>query len=840
MVGALWIHSGSDSDSDSEHRRTRRSQDVRTVTGPSKLEKVQSMRKSPRRGNAASSGSIIALSSSQDIDRASKSSKQSTADKLHPSQISNPTPGQRMARLLADPSPDTSLPSFRDLLRSRSGATTSNTTEARNGAKSGAAPVSSRAGTLRRTASQPVSSSQEEGPSSFLPNIPTRRDIRKAATNVTATRIPEVIEIGSDSIVDPASEADPLPPLDSSPIRSQFSARGQSHFSSSQPVAYSPPKARNRPAGGGEGVVERRTARQSYRAESTPIVILSSSPPPAASLTLPRASQNGGRRDVVEDIPEEDMELPELPPSSFPDEVPLRSPSSPLRLERREVVDVSPSLKRRAAATSDVEGSKEAPPAPAPKRSRPMGRTTSLLDALDNLYIPHDTTTAVSSKDVQTTDRIKDTSSKLPSKAAKAAAAKQAREQKAIEREAAKAHKLRLATEKKKFLEANRLRTSKSDTMRELIIDLDRTLFTPGQPLDKQEETVKARFEEEGAEVNMCAGLVEPPLLRFRRKCKADWDEGRRCWVPFEAGRVKVRREGMVVLVMEAKEIIRIMSEAMEGDGGRGGEEGEEGLERWYGDLKRRLEVLNGDRGAEEQVFLICQGLVRYYSRLRANENRAYTARIRQQLAESDSTTATTANPADRADAAPKGARRKATCAPDPLATSSTVPPQAVVERALLTLKLMHRCYVIHASSLVDSIEWLHQLTSDLSLKPYKMLRDSHLSFAVDTGRNTTSSSASAIYMMMLQQIPRVTPAIAQSIATVYPSLQSLVKAYERCQGDEKQERGLLAGVQVQSNKDGTERRGNRMNLGKELSKRIREVVRGRNGDVVVSHSSKD
>ena len=206
----------------------------------------------------------------------------------------------------------------------------------------------------------------------------------------------------------------------------------------------------------------------------------------------------------------------------------------------------------------------------------------------------------------------------------------------------------------------------------------------------------------------------------------------------------------------------------------------------------------------------------------------------------STATTATTANPADRADEAPKGARRKATSAPDPLATSSTVPPQAAVERALLTLKLMHRCYVIHASSLVDSIEWLHQLTSDLSLKPYKMLRDSHLSFAVDTGRNATSSSASAIYMMMLQQIPRVTPAIAQSIATVYPSLQSLVKAYERCQGDEKQERGLLAGVQVQSNKDGTERRGNRMNLGKELSKRIREVVRGRNGDVVVSHSSKD
>lgn len=658
--------------------------------------------------------------------------------------------------------------------------------------------------------------------------------------------MPQAIEIGSDSIIDPASQGDFLLP-NSSPISSQFSAReggrGQ-QMSSSQPVAVSPPKTRRTKVGerdvgeggeesGREVRVETRLARQTYRAESAPIVILSSSPPPPApaDAPMPRASQNGNAGGI-EDIPEQ--EFADLPPSSFPydDDAALSPPSWPIRVERsgRDRGDASPTLKRRAAAVTQVDSATEDSPdpvpvpAPAPKRAKQMGRTTSLLDALDNLYVPDDSITT--------------TTNVSTSKAAKAAAAKQARQAKSRQREAAKAIKLRLATEKKRFLEVNRLRTSKSDAMRELIIDLDRTLFTPGQVLEKCQDSVKARFEEEGAEVNLCHGVVEPPLVRFRRKWKADWDEGRRCWVPFAEGGIKVRREGMVVVMMDAKEVVRLVRE-------------EGGLERWYGDLKRRVGVLNADRqgkGGEEQVFLICQGLVKYYSRLKANENRAYTARIRQQLAENQSDNPTSSSSSSAANAStsktstrkPNSTTDNSPPPPPPPPTISSIPPQTIVERSLLTLKLIHRCYIIHASSLVDSIEWLHQLTSDLSLKPYKSLRDTHLSFSVDTGRNTTSSSLAGIYTMMLQQIPRVTPAIAQSIATIYPSLQSLIKAYEDCEGDEKEERGLLAGVRVQSNKDGTERRGNRMNLGKELSKRVREVVRGRNGDAVVSHSSKD
>ena len=50
----------------------------------------------------------------------------------------------------------------------------------------------------------------------------------------------------------------------------------------------------------------------------------------------------------------------------------------------------------------------------------------------------------------------------------------------------------------------------------------------------------------------------------------------------------------------------------------------------------------------------------------------------------------------------------------------------------------------------------------------------------------------------------------------------------------------MLSGVQVQSNKDGTERRGNRMNLGWQLSKRIHAVVRGTNAELLINNPTKD
>lgn len=851
MVGALWIDSGSDSDGDARndsHRHQRRSQESNAVAGPSRAAATQP-RKPPRRAVAppSSSSSVVLLSSSQDHDQpiAAKIVRSRTVSNeshdapnrkqaRHSAETSQPTPVTRVARLLANPSPDTSLPSFRDMLskhKSRSAATATRdqetTTTFMVANSCAAAPISSRSGSLRRTVSQPTASSSQDSTSSRPANL-----IRRAKH----AAMPEVIEIGSDSIVDPASQHEaadaPLFLQGSSPIRSQFSARQQ--LSSSQPLPFSPPKKRSRDAVAQEEEKKKefqRKARQAYRAESAPIVILSSSPPPPAS--FPRASQ--GVAGAIEDtIAEEELELPDLPPSSFPFDAcaPPSPPSSPPTGNQEEAaLDTSPSLKRRAAAGTSSK-------LPSPKRARGFHRTTSLLDALDSLYVPDNDTsmpdlttkngpssgldrTTSAAAVLEQGSNAADTPSASPSKtkkAAQAAAAKEAREAKAREREAAKATKLRLAAEKKRFAEANRLRTSKSDTMREMIIDLDRTLFASGQPLAGRQDSITARFEEEGATVHLCDGVVAPPLVRFRRKVRAEWSKERRHWVPLD--REEVKREAVAVVVMDGGEVVRLVSEGGEG-----------GLEGWYKDLKRRLGAVNGEEEGQQKVFLICQGLVKYYSRLRASENRAYTARIRQQLANEG-------QPDDTASAGTETASKSKRKAPE-APSLADLPAQPLVETALLHLKLIHRCFVIHASSLVDSIEWLHQLSSDLSLRPYKSLRDTHLSFAVDTGRNTTSSSSPAIWSMMLQQIPRVTPAIASSIQTIYPSLHSLVEAYEKCR-DEKEERALLSGVQVESNKDGTERRGNRMNLGLQLSKRIHTVLRGTNAEVLINNPTKD
>ncbi|KAJ9475120.1 ERCC4 domain-containing protein [Pseudozyma hubeiensis] len=850
MVGALWIESGSDSDSDAaSHKQYNkaRAPNGNAVAGPSRLG-ASKLRKSPRRAvpaPASSSSSVIVLSSSQDhhprvSNRTQRKRKASLEPldssgrlKAPPQDVVESTPGQRMAQLLAEASPDTSLPSFRDLLRhhkSRTGATSAHVSPPSEREQpcttagpsvSHLASASPRAGSLRRTASQPVASSSQEDPISSHFRASVRRPAKKSAAS---TALPEVIEIGSDSIADPASEADAAHILQtSSPIRSQFSSKHR--LPSSQPSATSPP---HRVSAASERLGETRRARSTFRADSAPIVILSSSPPPPS---LPGLSQRSLAQ-AIENIAEEEYGSQNFPPSSFPFEEPPPSPPFSIDDHPTEADATSPLLDRRRARESASNPS-------TPKKARPMSRTGSLLEALDNLYTaekPTSSSTDVSDH-VDTGDvasaagKSKDASKSnaSPSKAQKAAAAKQAREAKAREREAVKLAKAQAAAEKKRFLEVNRLRTSKADTMRELIVDLDRTLFSAGQPFAGCQDSITTRFEEEGASVQLCDSVVAPPLVRFRRKVKARWNAERRHWTPLD--REEVRREGMVIVYIDAKEIVQQVAEG-----------GGEGLESWYGDLQRRLSVMNGGRepddGQQQQVFLICQGLVKHYSRLRANENRAYTARIRQQLAENQLTEDATTTASD---AAPKPARRKGNAASDTATAtaSSSAPPQAIVERSLLQLKLIHRCYVIHAASLVDGVEWLHQLTSDLSLKPYKSLRDTHLSFAVDTGRNTTSSSSAAIYTMMLQQIPRVTPAISQSITTIYPSLHSLVSAYQRCK-DETEEKGLLSSVQVVSNKDGTERRGNRTNLGLQLSKRIHAVVRGRNAELLINNPTKD
>ncbi|PWZ02163.1 hypothetical protein BCV70DRAFT_186070 [Testicularia cyperi] len=283
-----------------------------------------------------------------------------------------------------------------------------------------------------------------------------------------------------------------------------------------------------------------------------------------------------------------------------------------------------------------------------------------------------------------------------------------------------------------------------------------------------------------------------PPLLRFRRRLKAKWNEQRRHWVPLD--HEQIVPEPTVIAYVDAKDIVQLVA-----------------------DNQLDTQDQHGER-RQIQIFLIVQGLVKFYNRIRANENRAYTARIRNQLANEQALVDGTAS-----------------------ASLSDGGDAEAMERALLILKFRHRSFVIHVDSTVDGVEWLHQLLGDLSMRPYKVLRDSHLSFAVDSGRGSTSSaSPSEVWRMMLQSIPRVTPSIAESITTIYPSLRSLHLAYKACNNDQQRKNSLLATLQIAANKNGTERNLSRSSLGLQLSKRICAVFTSRNPDLLINLQTRD
>lgn len=663
-------------------------------------------------------------------------------------------------RLLADSSPDTSLPSFKEMLqrhKSQLADRVSVDVDPSRATADLAAPGKGmselRAGPLRRVTSQPDERTAAK-----------RKRLQPPPTNMF-----DVIELTSDSVVDPpTSQETGRDDFISSPIL----------MTSSQPL----PK-RSKPIS---------------KTVSAPVFILSSSPPP---------SQTGMRANTEMALPSSSLPLPPSSPGRRSSPIPIHD--SPTRK--------SPRLASRFGAGKTAQ------------------RTRSLLDALDELHVPNGRSAgrsispeplffASQSTDGGGASQPNSTKSAGAAKSAKRAVspprpkaaketAKEAREAKARKRELAKQAKLDHAEERKRWKEANRLRSSKTETMKEMFVDMDSGLFAPGQPLATCKNSIKARLEEEGAaQVCFKDTIISPPLIRFRRKVKAVWNTDRRHWMPLD--REEIVDESTTIVYVDAKEIVDLVAS--------------KGLVVWYDDLRKRL-LRSVPPSAEKdfQIFLVVQGLIKYYAKIKANENRVYAARIRNQLAQEAGGAAVEPVEAESSRAVSKSK-----------APAAAAAPQDEVERALLQLKFLHRCYVIHVGALIDGVEWIHQLTSDISIRPYKALRDSHLTFSVDS-RNTTANDNSEIWSMMLQQIPRVTASIAASITTVYPTLPSLVKAYKQCP-DQLHQNQLLSTIQIATNVDGTERRGNRTNLGLQLSKRICAVLQNRNPELLINNPTKD
>jgi len=348
--------------------------------------------------------------------------------------------------------------------------------------------------------------------------------------------------------------------------------------------------------------------------------------------------------------------------------------------------------------------------------------------------------------------------------------------EKAAAVEARKAAKEAAAAEKKRQAEldsANKLRTSKKDSIPEMIVDISTALA--GDAVGQQLIGFLTKL---GCSVNPAwrpaVGIESSwKVVKWRRKVKATYDEAAGMFIPLPAE--EVRDEKHVLVHLTAAEFADLASPP-------------DALDQHV----QKMKHLVAAAGPNVRVIYMVEGLSTYTRKAKTHEDRTFRTQVLSAMSGSSTTS-----------------RR----------TQSLV-PEETLETLLLRLQLSHTCLIHHTSSAVQSAEWITILTSDISTIPYKTARMVlNTSFCTDVGQVKTGADREDTWAKMLQEIHRVTPAVANGIVEGYPDVRSLVRAFE--EGGED----VLRDVLLLSNRNGAP--SNRT-VGAAVSARIAGVFLGR------------
>ncbi|BEI87675.1 uncharacterized protein CcaverHIS019_0103930 [Cutaneotrichosporon cavernicola] len=355
----------------------------------------------------------------------------------------------------------------------------------------------------------------------------------------------------------------------------------------------------------------------------------------------------------------------------------------------------------------------------------------------------------------------------------RAAAKEVEKAQKKYDREAAKEAE---KSYQKKLADANRLRVSKIDALREIELHLAYDLSLPSSPIAGAMPEVKMRLEDNQSSLHYLTEeeTVANGTMRFLRRVKAKWDPVAKRFIPLDAERLEW--EPTLVVVTTVDGIVDRLAQ------------NEDMFLEWLSDI--RLAVANR---ADEQVFLLVRGLAKYHSKTVSIANRAYRDNVNAALHDGDARLAR-----------PEISRRVT---------------KDMVEMQLLRAQIEQRIFVV----LVDETEviedWLYNLSADVAFRPYKKLTKSHLAFSAPVGQRK-GAEPSSVLELMLQEVPGLTAAAALGVSKGFPSLRKLMEAYEEDDDGES----LLAGCSVGSLATGV---ATSRTLGPALSKKVYEIMHG-------------
>ncbi|KAJ8284193.1 hypothetical protein COCON_G00030430 [Conger conger] len=155
------------------------------------------------------------------------------------------------------------------------------------------------------------------------------------------------------------------------------------------------------------------------------------------------------------------------------------------------------------------------------------------------------------------------------------------------------------------------------------------------------------------------------------------------------------------------------------------------------------------------------------------------------------------------------------------------------IEEALVFLQLYRNTSVIFLESWQALTDHACAITKALSKRPFKQLTEKdYLPFCLDGSWASgvrverDGSGLSQVWSRQIQQLNRVSPAVAAGVSSAFPSPQLLLKAYKDLDS-EGERKGLLAGLLAKSGE--RERR-----VGPEISNRVYRFLTAHNPELVL------
>ena len=439
--------------------------------------------------------------------------------------------------------------------------------------------------------------------------------------------------------------------------------------------------------------------------------------------------------------------------------------------------------------------------------STASSKTAEISNAEDHIY---------TSSPPQPQTRRKPSKPPVKDKAAHGAerAAIQAKkeEKKEIERARKRLAKEQKAREKQlaaDVAEVNKSKTDKKKSTPEMIVDMARSLegtSVGNQVLEYMKILgVETTFFDDPLGFSGSSAMVNQTgdLVRWRRKVKAKYNEEIGHWEPIPVEKVEIEKH--ILLYITAENFFEIATSGLSLS-----EEPALQEKAMTENLDSHVASLRSQYKDCKLIYLI-EGLSTFLRKHKNAKNRAYAAAIRSQITE----TAQSLPPPS------SQARRKRNTQNTPAANLSLI-DEDLAETLLLHLQLRTRILIHQCATPSLSAEWIKSFTEHISTIPYRHIRmtaNDAVGFCMDVGQVKTGDDRSDTYVKMLQEVQRVTPAMAYGIANQYDTVGKLMRAFR--------EDGplVLQDIRKSANRDGAV---SERTLGQAVSRRLYKVWMGK------------